>query len=393
MRLQAFLAIAAAALLATASTPAAASDHYDGPAVLDDATTDITDMYVFPSPGQPGRLVLVMNIYPNAGSSRWFTHGLEYRFRLRPVSVAGKGADAGFKAGADEIVFSCKFKHSGKKLADVTRQEGHCHTPQGTVTLAVNQPTAERDYQQTGIRAFAGLRLDPFFMDVEGIIRSMKAGKLDFTGKNLADKKNVLSIILEIDSARFLPDPRGMYGVVSEIRTRGHKPVVLDTFGRPEVTNVILSDPSFDKVNRTIDVRDLFNRYDPFGKPGAYAGPFRDRLNANLHRLDTLDGRIDWPLKDGVHPLSALQLADFTVIDLSKPVGNGSWFEIERAVVEGRQHQTGGGRWLNDDICDIQYTYLIARDREKISDGVHQATEPAAKTFPYLRDPLNTNQR
>jgi hypothetical protein len=101
-----------------------------------------------------------------------------------------------------------------------------------------------------------------------------------------------------------------------------------------------------------------------------------------------LDGRVDWPLQNDVHPLAALQQADFTVIDLSKPVSDGSWFEIERAVTEGRQHETGGGRWLNDDICDIQFSFLIARDRKRIGDGVDQATEPASEMFPYLRDPL-----
>ena len=92
-------------------------------------------------------------------------------------------------------------------------------------------------------------------------------------------------------------------------------------------------------------------------------------------------------MKDGVHPLATLHIADFTVIDLSKPVGNGSWFEIEKAIVEGREHETDGGRWLDDDICDIQCLCLMARDRKQIGDGVDQPTKPPSRTFPYLRDP------
>lgn len=391
MKLQRILATVGVALVLGVGDQAWGSDHFDGPSVLDAPTTDITDMYVFPSPRDPGRLVLVQNVYPQADKTTWFSDLLEYRFRLRPVSIAGTRSNAGFRVGTTEIVFSCTFErvtHAAGRHA----QQGQCKTPEQAVETTVNQAGSEDDFAKAGIRIFAGLRADPFFMDVTGFVRSFKEGKLDFTGKNLADGKNVLSLVLEIDAARFLPDPRGMYGVVSELKTRGSMNVVLDTFGRPEVTNVILSDPSFDTVNSTFDLRDQYNRYDPFGKAGPYAGPYRARFDANLHRIDSLDGRIDWPLKDGAHPLSALQLADFTVVDLSKPAGMGSWFEIERAIVAGRPHQTGGGRTLNDDICDIQYTFLVARDRERVSDGVDRPTKPAGDTFPYLRDPIALNQ-
>lgn len=387
MRPQTFLAIAATALAAVAGNPTSASDHLDGPATMGDRTIDITDMYAFQSPEHSERLVLILNSHPAATNTTWFSDALEYRFRLRPVSIAGTGASANFDVGDNEVVFSCMFTDL-KKAGGRNQQSGRCHTPNGEVNLTVGQATTNKGYTKHGLRAFAGIRLDPFFMDVEGFMRSVEEKSLNFTHKNTAQDANTLSIILEIDAARFLPNSRGMYGVVSEIRTLGTKPIVLDTFGRPEVTNVILSDPGFDPVNQNIDLRDLFNRHDPFGEPGPYAEPFHARFNTNLHRIDMLDGSVDWPLNNGVHPLAALQQADYTVIDLSKPAVNGSWFEIERAVAEGRQHETGGGRWLNDDICDIQYSFLIARDRKKIGDGVDRATKPASKTFPYLRDPL-----
>ena len=388
MRPQSSIVLAtAAAIVLGAGSPALASDHYDGPAVLGDPTTDITDMYVFPSPANRGRLVMVMNVIPNSGTTKWFSHALDYRFRLRPVTISGTGLQAGFKVGNRGILFRCVFSDL-KRVNRAERQAGHCHTPKGELKFSVGRATSEKGFRRRGIRVFAGSRLDPFFMDVPGYIRSFKEGRLNFTGKNTAENKNVLSIVIEIDSRRLLPDPRGMYGVVSEVRSRGRMSVVLDTFGRPEVTNVILSHPSFDKVNRTIDVRDLFNRHDPFTPAKAYSGPFRARFNANLHRMDRMDGKIDWPMQDGVHPLTSLELADFTVIDLSKPFGKGNWFEIEKAIVEGRQHRTSGGRWLDDDICDIQYSFLMARDREKIRDGVDKPTLRANKTFPYLREPV-----
>ena len=385
MKSKHILVFAIATFALTSWVATKASDHYDGPAVLADPTTDITDMYVFPSPTQPERLVLVLNVHPNAGPSAWFSDALEYRFRLRPVSISGTGPKAGFDVNDQEIVFSFTFSDL-KKSGEERVQTGQFNSPNGEIKFNVNHATPDEKYAETGIRVLAGLRLDPFFMDVPGYIRSILKGKIDFQGFK-KPKINCLSIILELDTTRFLPDPKGMYGVVSEVRTRGKKPIVLDTFGRPETTNVILLNQEFDKVNRNLEVRDLFNRFDPFGDAGPYGGPFRDRFNANLHRIDTMDGRIDWPLKDGVHPLTELHLADFTVVDLSKPVGMGSWLEIEKAIVEERKHKTGGGRWLDDDMCDIQYAFLISRDRQEISDLVDGPNKPAMKKFPYLHEP------
>lgn len=382
MRPPKLLAMAMAAVGIALAQPAFASDHFDGPFVLSDPSIDITDMYVFPSPENPERVVLIMNVLPNAGSSKWFSGALEYRFRLRPVSIKGTGANAGFEASADEVVFSCTFD----EIND-TAQYGRCRSPDTVLDLAVGETTGDDEYASSGMRVFAGARLDPFFMDVPGIVQSMEAGALRFTNQNSAQGANCLSIIVEIDAEALLPDPSGLYGVVGEIRTRGSKPFVLDTFGRPELANVVLSSPNFDEVNRTVDVRDLFNRYDPFAPSDDYAELFRGRLNANLHRLDSLDGQIDWPMEDGVHPLAELHLADFTVIDLAKPVANGSWLEIERAIVAGRDHVTGGGRWLDDDICDIQYSFLIAADQKRISDGVDQPTKLASNQFPFLHPP------
>ena len=76
----------------------------------------------------------------------------------------------------------------------------------------------------------------------------------------------------------------------------------------------------------------------------------------------------------------------------SKPFTDGSFLEIERAVLAGRPHTTCGGRPLNDDIVDILYTLLVGGvDGPPISDGVDQATRPATRSFPYLVAP-NPNQ-
>jgi hypothetical protein len=104
--------------------------------------------------------------------------------------------------------------------------------------------------------------------------------------------------------------------------------------------------------------------------------------------FDRLDGKADWPLgADGAHPLTELLLADYLVVDLSRPYAEDSFLEIERALLEGRPHATCGGRSLNEDTMDTLYTLLISGGAQRISDGVDQPTLSAGGVFPYLAPP------
>src|SRR5918995_201474 len=118
-----------------------------------------------------------------------------------------------------------------------------------------------------------------------------------------------------------------------------------------------------------------------------YEGAYRARLNANLAFWDGLDGKTDWPTDgNGTHPLTELVLADYLVVDPSKPYAEqGSFLEIERATREGGGHQTCGGRAPNDDVMDTIFTLLVnAGNGPVIRDGVDQSTRPASRSFPYL---------
>jgi hypothetical protein len=108
--------------------------------------------------------------------------------------------------------------------------------------------------------------------------------------------------------------------------------------------------------------------------------------------FDGLDGKTDWPLDArGAHPLSELLLADFLVVDRSKPFAENSTFEIEQAMLQGRAHSTCGGRPLNDDVVDKLLTWLVnGGNGPPIRDGVDQATVRASNTFPYLAPPNPT---
>jgi len=55
------------------------SDHISGPRALAEPVADITDVYAFPSPENPGHLVLIVNTLPFAPPDGRFSDGLMLR--------------------------------------------------------------------------------------------------------------------------------------------------------------------------------------------------------------------------------------------------------------------------------------------------------------------------
>jgi Domain of unknown function (DUF4331) len=371
------------------------SDHFSGPRAIAGPAGDITDLYVFPSPERPGHLVLVLDVLPNASPDSHFSEAIVHRFRLRPVTISGVGAAAGFPfAGEDqEIVFSCHFeapRQGGAGVAQV--QEGWCVAPSGETTrFRVHD---EQGASSDGLRVFAGLRAEPFFIDVPALIDSQKAGRLAFkeAGTNSAIGFNVLSIVVEVDCQPWLRSGRGpLFAVIGETVVAGKLPIRIERFGRPEIKNVILQAKEFDQVNRDLEVRDIYNLEDAFHMSKDYGGAYRARMHANLAFHDRLDGKTDWPLgPDGAHPLTELLLADYMVVDITKPYSSDSFFEIEQATLNGRAHQTCGGRSLNDDVIDKLLTLIVNGGKgPRVSDGVDRPQTPVSDTFPYQAPPIH----
>jgi hypothetical protein len=366
------------------------SDHISGPRALADPIADITDFYAFPSPESPDRVVLVLNTLPMAKPSDLFSAGLLYRFRMRPLSSPSVDDGWVFVPGDEEVVLDCVFDVPEHVTNPATgapdhEQRGSCVTLGGeTVAFRVND---DEGGTARGMRVFAGVRWDPFIMDARAALATIATRKLAFTesGSIFLDGKNVLSIVVEID--RELLGDWTLVGVVAETLTRGEFNVRIERVGRPEVKNMMLAPKDFDRVNRDLEIRDLYNMEDAFHLGDSYAGAFRARLDANLAFWDGLDGKQDWPVGDDLrHPLTDLVLADYLVVDVTKPYAEqGSFLEIELAARRGEPHTTCGGRALNDDVMDTIFTQLVnAGTGPTIRDGVDSASRPATVTFPYL---------
>jgi hypothetical protein len=367
------------------------SDHISGPRALAQPIADITDVYAFPSPEQPGHLVLVMNTLPMAKPSDLFSDGLLYRFRLRPLHRPSSDGDGWrFVPGDEEIVVDCTFALPDEDAdgQSVLQQQGSCVTPSGElISFRVNDPEGGSG---RGVRVFAGTRWDPFIMDAQAALKTIATRTLAFTdpGSIFLDGKNVLSIVVELDTG-FLTDSV-LVGVVAETLTRGRFNVRIERVGRPEVKNMMLAPKEFDVLNRDLEIRDLYNMDDAFHLGPSYLGAYRARLDANLAFWDGLDGKVDWPIDDnGRHPLTDLVLADYLVVDVTKPyLEHGSFLEIELAARSGEAHHTCGGRALNDDVMDTIFTQLVNGGHgPPVRDGVDSATRPATGDYPYLAPP------
>jgi hypothetical protein len=366
------------------------SDHFSGPRALADPAADITDVYAFPSPERPGHLVMVMNVFPLTAATALFSDVLSYRFRVRPVTSAATGP--ALEVGDEEYAFTVTFAAPvpGNGSGTVA-QYATCTAPGGQqVSFWVGD---ENPADAHGLRVFAGPRLDPFFIDFVGHITTVAQGKLAFRGAeavNTLEGQNVLSIVVEADAAAvFGPGAGPLLAVMAETVTTGSPSARLERMGRPEIKNFVMQPKQFDTVNRDLEIRDLYNAEDAFSLNQEYLGAYRARLNANLAYYDRMDGTTDWPLDDqGTHPLTELLLADFLVVDMSKPFSDEGYLEIETALLAGRQHTTCGGRSLNHDMVGTYYTLLVGGvDGARISEGVDQATRPATRTFPYLVGP------
>ena len=121
------------------------------------------------------------------------------------------------------------------------RQEGTCTLPNGaTISFRVND---EHGAEAPGARVFAGLRMDPLFIDSTGYVETLATQRLAFpaNGTNGADGWDILGIVVELDVATMLGRATGtLFAVAAETVTAGQFPVRLERFGRVFVKNQLL---------------------------------------------------------------------------------------------------------------------------------------------------------
>jgi len=359
------------------------SDHVDGPRSIGDPAADVTDLFAFTSPENPTRTVLAMCVFPSAGESAIFSNIIDHVIAVRRVSVGGLGNAARFQPAEDEVRFTFRFQVLKRDNTSRVIQQGVCTLPDGReLSLTVNDEkgasTSEGD-----VRVFAGLRSDPFYL--AWIIADWKKVP------NLLQHDNVLCIVIEFDTRRTLDTTHGsLFGAIAETvparqpHGRVTHPVArIDWVGRPEQTNIRLSNPG---LHGAVDIRDLWNQQKPFEISKALQPLFLQRLKDSFTEYDMRDGVADWT-HEALNANANIFLDDFLLFDIAKPITDQSHFEIEKSTVDGIPYRTGGGRTIDANVIDILLTWLVNKDREFLQGGATSATKPGMKVFPYFAAP------
>ena len=139
-----------------------ASDHQDTPEVELNPRMDINDVYAFPG-STSDRVALVMTTSsPIAGQVASFDPNLLYQIKIDNAGDAN-----------EDLVFQITF-NTGQGSAQRVKVVGPAAPSLvGTQAVLVNSstaiegPVATNLGSDTGIQVFAGLRADPFFIDLE----------------------------------------------------------------------------------------------------------------------------------------------------------------------------------------------------------------------------------
>jgi hypothetical protein len=360
------------------------SDHVDGPRSIGDPSIDLSDLFAFTSPENPGRTVLAANVFPSAGVSAVFSNVVNHSIVVRRMTVAGLGDAAKFIPGDQEYRFNCKFS-ALQRGTDGSKpvQKGTCTFPGGQELAFVVNDEKGASTPDGVFRVFAGLRSDPFYLAwLVAILKKFP---------NLLQHDNVLSIVIDFDTKSVLdPDKGPLFGVIAETsaipqpRTLiGHEPPRFDWVGRPEQSNLRLNNPAMEHAD---DLRDLWNQMTPFALEQEFRPIFRKRLLDSLTNWDMRDGKADWT-PEALAAVVNVYLDDFLLFDVTKPMTDTSFFEIEKSTLHGRPYQTGGGRTVNANVIDIMLTWMVNNDREFLEGGALSATKPGVKTFPFLASP------
>jgi hypothetical protein len=209
------------------------SHHASGPNFgfpRGDARLDMTDLYAFPKPGDPGKSILILNVHPSfrldspePTTKEPFAPGALYEIKI----------DTNGDAIAD-ICYSAQFASSehGQQTATVRRIQGALAAgfgDDGEVVVQGARVSVGREALVTEVgdfRFFFGWRSDPFFFDAMGNFNQMQ-----FTGDDFFKNKSVCSIVLELPNSELRSNEVGIWA--RTVDNTGEGWIQADRGGRP----------------------------------------------------------------------------------------------------------------------------------------------------------------
>jgi hypothetical protein len=248
----------------------------------DDARLDLTDLFVFASPDNPGRTVLIMDSNPFMKGDG-FQPDAVYRFNI----------DTDRDSVAD-VAFSFTFSEltDGRQTVTAyyaTGSDAQTREPRGAVL--VEGAEVGSDVQASRCRLFTGKRSDPFFADAEGVLHWLaadQAGDFEWTGSDTFAGANILSIVVEVPDDMLGPQIGAW--ITLSLR-RDNMLVQMDRGGNP----------SFNPILNADDIRDEFNSTDPVDDVKNYLQPLSEALQRHGYAADEATAAASTLLPDILH--------------------------------------------------------------------------------------------
>ena len=363
-------AAAAIAIVATAPLGTRGADHLDGPTLLTppggNLRADINDVFVFRAAGEE-RTALALTTHPAAG----FISPLDYATNVDYVIDVDRDGDA-----VEDLALVIRFGavSGGSQPYTVTRYTGRNAQTLAHGKILGGGTTGTPAMLKGGVRAFAGLRSDPFFFDlgaflsqVAGVQGNLIPGVLDTRGRMFCDKNtsdffsvlNTNAIVLEVPNDLLVDDedsadsdredadaqPNAAGHISLWARTIGPSGQI-DRMGRPAINTVF---------NHGAD-KTTFNQEAPTADRANFEASFRATLASF-----------------GYSPIQATTIAEILLPDV-----------ITYDVGSMANGAALNGRALADDVIDAELG--IVTNGHLTTDCVGPHTDYLT-SFPYLGVP------
>src|SRR6266705_1167189 len=246
------------------------SNHLSGPELKPpggDGRLDFTDLFAFQAPNDPSRCVLIMDANPFAPSMGEGLHP-DAVYRINIDTDGDLQADVAFS-----IVFSPP-DDSGHQSATVrlaTGEQARDHHASGEVIVEGAELSSgpQPNVVKAGPYTFAaGLRSDPFFADIDGILNNFQ-----WTGNDTIADKNVYSMALEFPMELLGPSSSLALWARVSLRSDGSLTSV-DRGGQPTVTAIFNPEDAKDEYNRGEPAEDRQLYLERFAEVLEHAGGY-----------------------------------------------------------------------------------------------------------------------
>lgn len=367
------------------ATKTKASDHIDSPIVTQDRGSDIADVYAFLDPNDNSKVVLIESTQGFVISGEHFGMSIfdsNIRYRVEIENTGDAKPDAFI-----DVTYSKGIGRLTNQTATIKLPNGRTFTAPTTIATQnyhANRPVITTD-AASGVKFFAGVMDDPFFLDDTGANRFvasslMHPGHPDKSllgargGRDTYAGFNTLITALEVPVAMLRGPAGNMLGFNFLTQRRANQ-----TIGENDV------------VTGTGDWKTVDREGNGLVNNGLIPGPRKDEYNASTTE-DDANGKFK---ADLIKDLKGLGTDDAHIAMLAKiAVIKGDILRLDTTVPNrgsgGGYNANGGfgkmgGRRLRDDIVDI--TFTVINNGVPMTDHVNANDAPFLNAFPFVAQP------